>query len=107
MNPRDRGREYAKESGRLLDLRDISLTTVQACVLLGAVSITEGEAAAESVYYSVGCRVANLLDLTNRPTSDKIEREINIRGKSSSVELWMILGLGVTDRNSMVDIVHD
>jgi hypothetical protein len=66
----------------LLNLEDISLTTVQACVLLGAIVITEGGAAAESVYYSVACRIAQLLDLANRPTSSRLEKEINIRGES-------------------------
>jgi hypothetical protein len=61
----------------------VSLTTVQACVLLGSNVITEGEAAAESVYYSVACRIAQLLDLPNRPTSNRIEREVNIRGMSA------------------------
>ena len=71
---------YAEESSRLLDLRDISLMTAQACVLLGAISVTENEAAAESVYYCAACRIANLLDIANKPTSDGLEREINIRG---------------------------
>ncbi len=72
----------------LLDLRDISLTTIQACVLLGSVSRVEGQGAAESVYYSVACRIANLLDLANRPASDAIDREVNIRGiYSTSKEL--------------------
>ena len=56
------------------------MTTVQACVLLGAVSITENEAAAESVYYCAACRIANLLDLPKRQTVDAIEKEVNIRG---------------------------
>lgn len=81
VKPRDRGKAFAKESSHLLDLRDISLTTLRACVLLGAVSITENEAAAESVYYCAACRIANLLDLANRPTSDALEREVNIRGR--------------------------
>ena len=78
---RERGKEYAKQSSRLLDLRDISLTTAQACVLLGAISITEGEAAAESVYYCAGCRIANLLNLATKPATDALEREVNIRGE--------------------------
>jgi len=50
--------------------------------LLGAFSITHGEAQAEAVYYSVACRIANLLNLANKPTSDPVEREVNIRGES-------------------------
>lgn len=81
-DPRERGDSYADQSNRLLDLRDVSLATVQACVLLGAFSITRGEAAAESIYYCTACRIANFLDLVNRPSSDAIEREVNIRGMS-------------------------
>ena len=65
----------------LLDLRDLSLTTIQACVLLGAVSRTEGDDGAETVYYSVACRIANLLDLANMPCQNPLDKEINLRGK--------------------------
>ncbi|KUJ17890.1 uncharacterized protein LY89DRAFT_683879 [Mollisia scopiformis] len=44
INPRERSDDFARESSRLLNLRDVSLSTVQACVLLGAFSITRGEA---------------------------------------------------------------
>ncbi len=77
----DRSSEYAKESARLLDLRHISLSTIQACILLGTVSRSEGDAAGESVYYSIASRMANLLDLANMPASDVIEKEVHIRGK--------------------------
>ncbi len=83
VNPRERGRAFAEESRSLLSLRDVSLTTVQACILLGSISQTDGEAAAESMYYSVACRTAKILDLANRPTSNKIEREVNLRGEFS------------------------
>lgn len=79
--PRDRSNGFVKKSAALLDLRDVSLKTIQACVLLGAVSITEGEAAAESVYYACACRIANLLNLARRPANDAIEREVNVRGE--------------------------
>jgi hypothetical protein len=71
---------YAQASAQLLDLRDISLQTIQACVLLGAFSIVEGEAAPEAVYYSVACRIAMLLDLPNAPAATRLEREVNRRG---------------------------
>lgn len=79
--PRQRSDVYYKKSAALLNLRDISLTTIQACVLLGAVSITEGESGAEAVFYACACRVANLMDLARRPASDSIEQEVNIRGE--------------------------
>jgi hypothetical protein len=79
------------------------LTTAQACVLLGAFSITRGEAHAESVYYCVACRIANLLNLANKSTSDPIEREVNIRGGCKLVPHMTPLA----DRQSLVVTVHD
>ncbi|CZR53483.1 uncharacterized protein PAC_03362 [Phialocephala subalpina] len=95
INPRERGDHYAKESNRLLDLRDVSLNTVQACVLLGAFSITRGEAHAESVYYGVACRIALLLDLAHKPTSNSIEREVNVRVWWSlcMIDVWSSAGV--------------
>jgi hypothetical protein len=75
-----RGEAFATECNMLLNLRDVSLTTIQACVLLGAVSIVEGEAGAETVLYAAACRIANFLDLPNMPTPDPLQREIHIRG---------------------------
>lgn len=71
-------------------------------MLLGAVSITENEAAAESVYYCAACRFANLLDIGNKPTEDSLEREINIRGKTFLTPI-----LPCTDTDSVVVFVHD
>jgi hypothetical protein len=82
MPPTTRGEHFAFKSNALLNLRDISVTTIQACVLLGAAAIVEGEAAAESVYYSAACRIANYLDLPNLPASNPLEREVNLRGES-------------------------
>lgn len=79
MDPRIRGRQYAREAERLLDLRDVSVSTIQACVLLGAYVITEGEAVAESLYYSVACRLAMFLDLPNMLVSTRLEQEVNTR----------------------------
>lgn len=56
--------------------------TIQACILLGAISTTEGDAITESVYYTIACRMANLLDLSKREGSNAIDHEINVRGKS-------------------------
>lgn len=79
IDRRIRGRPYAREAERLLDLRDASVSTVQACVLLGAYTITEGEAIPESLYYSVACRLAILLDLPNMSVGTRLEQETNIR----------------------------
>lgn len=81
MDPRVRGRPYAREAERLLNLRDVSVSTIQACVLLGAFVITEGEAASEALYYGIACRLAMLLDLPNMPVTTRLEQEINIRSE--------------------------
>ncbi|KAB8205103.1 fungal-specific transcription factor domain-containing protein [Aspergillus parasiticus] len=78
-DPRQRGKNYAKECERLLDWHDVSLTTLHACVLLGAIAITDGNPALENIYYTVAGRIAQLLDLPNRPTKSLVEQEINIR----------------------------
>jgi hypothetical protein len=79
LDPKDRGDLFASETQRRLDLRSISLTTIQACIMLGAFSMTEGEAEAESVYYSAASRMAHILDLPNRPVADALEKELNLR----------------------------
>ncbi|TQV92186.1 Fungal specific transcription factor [Cordyceps javanica] len=77
--PRERGRRFSKEAERLLDLHDMSLTTIQACLLLGAAAVVEGEKATESVYFSVACRILLLIDLPNIHASTRIEEEVNRR----------------------------
>ena len=79
--PRERSKLYYDESAKLLDIRETSITTIQACVLLGGISTTEDNAMTESIYYTVACRMANLLDLPHRQTSTPLEKEINIRSE--------------------------
>jgi hypothetical protein len=78
--PRERGRPFTREAERLLNLHDTSLTTIQACLLLGASAVVEGESATESVYFSIACRMAMLLDLPNAPATTRIQQELNYRG---------------------------
>ena len=80
IDPQARGHPYAKEAERLLDLHKTCLTTVQACVLLGAVQVVEMDAATESVFYTIACRLAMILDLPNAPAKTRVEQEINLRG---------------------------
>ncbi|KAK2602028.1 hypothetical protein QQS21_004455 [Conoideocrella luteorostrata] len=77
--PPNRAEPYARESQALLNLRDISVSTIHACVLLGTVSISDGEAAAESVFYSAACRIANCLDLPTLSSPSPITRDIYLR----------------------------
>jgi hypothetical protein len=81
VSPRKRGELYARKSASLFDPSDVSLQSIQASVLLGACRIVEGDAPAESVYYGIACRMAQLLDLPHRICFSRLEREINIRGR--------------------------
>jgi hypothetical protein len=80
IDRRRRGRGYAKRAQTLLDLTDISLKTIQACVLLGTVCFSESQTKTEALYYSMAIRLALMLDLPRRRFSDEIERQVNLRG---------------------------
>lgn len=80
INPRERGKDYAKRCEQLLDLNDVSLTTIQVCILLGAIGVVDGKPVSEVIYYSVACRMAQILDLPNRHALSRVEQEVNIRG---------------------------
>ncbi|KAK2037061.1 hypothetical protein LZ31DRAFT_636276 [Colletotrichum somersetense] len=79
VDPRDRAQGYLQAAEGFVNLRDVSLTTIQLCVLIGAAWTAEGNGEAENIYYGVACRAALLLDLPNRPVTMLLEREINIR----------------------------
>ncbi|KAH9866273.1 hypothetical protein J1614_008839 [Plenodomus biglobosus] len=78
-DPRERGQVYREASEKLFSIRDISPTTAQACVLLGAYAAANGETDVENMYYSTGGRMCLALDLANRPVASLLERELNIR----------------------------
>jgi hypothetical protein len=92
------------QATRLLDLRDVSLTTIQACVLLGCYAISEGEASAEAMYYSVACRMAMVLDLARAPSPTRLEREVRIRGQSRYFNGYISI---VLMEHSLVDSLYD
>jgi hypothetical protein len=79
--PRERSQQYYDESAKLLDIRETSIVTIQACIILGGIATTNDNATTESVYYTVACRMANLMDLAHRPVSSPLEREVNIRSR--------------------------
>ena len=66
-------------------------------------AITENEAASESVYYCAACRIANLLDVANKPVFDAVEREVNVRGKSHN----KMPSIETAHESSLVVIVYD
>lgn len=74
-SPRLRGQPYARKSASLFNPSDVSLQSIQASVLLGACRIVEGDAPAESVYYGIACRMAQLLDLPHRICFSRLERD--------------------------------
>lgn len=79
-NRRERGNDYAEKATRLFDVSDISITTVQACVLLGTLCFAESKTEGEALYYAVAVRVAQILDLPRKPAANELERQVNLRG---------------------------
>lgn len=77
---RERGMLFANRAFQLVDLRDVSLSNIQACVLLATLCFTEGNTQSEAVYYATANRMAMVLDLPNRPVQSELERQINLRG---------------------------
>ncbi|KAG9191749.1 hypothetical protein G6011_10483 [Alternaria panax] len=77
--PRERGEVYRVASERLFSIRELTPTTVQVCVLLGAYAAASGDTDVENLYYSMGGRLSLVLDLPNRPVTSLVEREVNIR----------------------------
>lgn len=92
-----RGKPYAEQAQALLDLREISFTTLQACVLIGAFVVTEGEGAAEAVFYGIACRNALLLDLPNMLTFTRLEEETVRRAwwSLSMIDVWSSSGMRI------------
>jgi hypothetical protein len=66
---------------RCLDIRDISVTTIQACILLGTLCYVDGKSEAEAVYYATAARLAIILDLPRRQCATELEHQIHLRGK--------------------------
>ncbi|KAH7125691.1 hypothetical protein B0J11DRAFT_312165 [Dendryphion nanum] len=78
-DPRYRGEGYREASERILNIRDITPTTAQTCLLLGAYAAANGDIDVENLYYSLAGRMCLALDLPNRPVATLLERELNIR----------------------------
>lgn len=82
-DPWDRGRPFAAEAEKLVNLHDISLLTIQACLLLAANFVANGEAQTECLYLTLACRMAMLMDLPNAQTDSIIDQELHCRGAFS------------------------
>jgi hypothetical protein len=88
--PRYRGSEFVEKAKSLLDMTEISVTTIQACVLLGTISFSESKSEAEALYYAVANRLAFILDLLHRPVAEEIERQVNLRSKYNHRDLFLL-----------------
>jgi len=80
VDRRFRGDYYAERAFRLLDLRVRSIATIQACILLGTLCFAEGRTDTESLYYVAANRLALIMDLPRCPTTNELDRQINLRG---------------------------
>ena len=54
---------------------------MQACMLLGAIQVVEMDSATESIFYTIACRMAMILDLPNAPAKTRMEQEVGRRGE--------------------------
>ncbi|KAJ0423257.1 hypothetical protein BJY00DRAFT_310387 [Aspergillus carlsbadensis] len=102
---RRRGDQYAERARKLLDLTDISVTTIQACILLGTVCFSDSQTKSESLYYSVAVRLALILDLLNKQYEDQIERQVNLRIWWSlyMIDIWSSAGLNLPRQLDFVE----
>lgn len=63
----------------MLDLRNVSVMSIQLCLLVGAYFSNDGEALSEGIYYSTACRMAALLRLDEYVSSNLLEQEHIVR----------------------------
>ena len=77
-------------------MTDISVITIQACVLLGTICFTESQTEAEALYYAVANRLAQVMDLPNRPAENEIQRQLHLRiwWTLYMIDIWSSHGLG-------------
>ncbi|KAK0386388.1 hypothetical protein NLU13_6225 [Sarocladium strictum] len=77
--PWQRGEQFRIASENLLNIRHVSIVTIQTCILLGAYAAADGDIDVENLYYNTAGRLSLLLDLPNQPASGILERELNTR----------------------------
>lgn len=71
-------------------MSDISITTLQASVLLGTISFSESKTKAEALYYALANRLSFILDLPHRQVGDELERQVNLRSKHAIHDLLVL-----------------
>ncbi|KAL4914637.1 hypothetical protein BDW62DRAFT_213287 [Aspergillus aurantiobrunneus] len=97
VDRRRRGDKYAERARKLLDLTHISVTTIQACILLATLCFSDSQTQSEALYYAVAVRLALILDLPRRPCDDEVERQVNLRIWWSlyMIDIWSSMGLNL------------
>ncbi|KAL4888882.1 hypothetical protein BDV59DRAFT_210654 [Aspergillus ambiguus] len=97
VDRRRRGDQFAARARTLLDLTDISVQTIQSCILLGTISYSHSQTQSEALYYSVAIRLALILDLPQRVCEKEIERQVNLRIWASlhMIDIWSSIGLNL------------
>ncbi|KAL2831509.1 hypothetical protein BDW59DRAFT_169757 [Aspergillus cavernicola] len=105
IDRRQRGDKYAERARNLLDLTDISVSTIQACILLGTVCYSDSQTKSESLYYSVAVRLALILDLPRKESDDQVERQVNLRIWWSlyMIDIWSSMGLNLPRQLDFVE----
>jgi hypothetical protein len=72
-------------------MSDISITTMQACVLLGTIYFSESKTESEALYYALANRLSFILDLAHRPVADEVERQVNLRSEHATCDLFILM----------------
>ncbi|KAL3476624.1 hypothetical protein BJX99DRAFT_270293 [Aspergillus californicus] len=105
VDRRKRGDEYAEKARKLLDLTDISVVTIQACILLGTVCFSDSQTKSESLYYSVAVRLALILDLPRRQCDGQLEKQVHLRIWWSlyMIDIWSSMGLNLPRQLDFVE----
>ncbi|GES65067.1 C6 transcription factor [Aspergillus terreus] len=84
---RRRGDQFASHARKLFDLTNISVETIQSCILLGTICYADAQPKSETLYYSVAIRLALILDIPRRQCTDEIERQVNLRNEETFLSL--------------------
>lgn len=116
LEPRLRGEGFRTACEALLNIRDISLVTVQVCTLLGAYAAGQGEIEVENLYYTLAGRMVGTMRLHEQPAASPLEAETRIRGSSHPADRtnrafkrqrFLYANAGPSGWFSMVESLHD
>lgn len=85
---------YAQKAALLLDLRNVSVESIQLSLILGTFYSNQGEPLSEGVYYGISCRMATLLELDKLRPTDSVEAEVIVRllWTLKMADVWSSIG---------------